>query len=159
IDLERRQVVVNFELLERMGVADSLMVVLAHELGHHVRFPHTLGLAAQLMVLERRLIPALRQSLTNLFFDLQVNEVVGRTHAEDVCRVYRGFLALDEERVTPMFWFYLAIYEELWGKRLLPPAQETEMERDYPGCRGEARMFAQTFYSLDDPYLSFVYFC
>lgn len=162
IDLASRQVVVNFRLLERIGARDSLTAVLAHEIGHHVRFPHTLGLAAELEVMERDLIPLLAASLTNLFFDLQVNEVVGQTRAGELAAVYRGFVARDAGAVTPLFHFYLAIYEALWGLPagdLAPAAGAAAMERDYPGWRGDARMFVQTFYTLDDVHLQFIYFC
>jgi hypothetical protein len=160
IDLAIRQVVVNFPLLAAIAPG-SLAAVLAHELGHHLRFPHTLGLSAQLAVLEQRLIPGLKQSLTNLFFDLQVNEEVGRTRAAELADVYRGFLRRDPE-VSPVFHFYLAIYEELWGLpagSLLPVASEEPLERQYPGIRADARMFAQTFWALPSTYLQFVYFC
>jgi hypothetical protein len=162
IDPETRQVVVNIPKLLSIGAGKSLAAVLAHEIGHHVRFPHTLGLAAELQVLERRLIPGLRQSLTNLFFDLLVNEHVGRTHAEDLCRVYRGFLREAGGETSPLFFYYLAIYEELWGKEpgnLVPAAQVAPMEKAYPGCRADARLFVQTFYSLGEVHLQFVYFC
>jgi len=163
IDLETRQVVVNLKLLAEMGAATSLTAVLAHEIGHHVRYPHTLGLAAALEVMERRLIPGLKQSLTNLFFDLLVNESVGRTRAEELCAVYRGFVGQGKAvDVSPLFFFYLAIYEELWGKEpgaLVPKALIPKMEGDYPGCRADARVFAQTFYDLEGIYLQFAYFC
>lgn len=160
IDMVRRQVVVNLALLQRLGVWTSLPAVLAHEVGHHVRFPHTLGLSAALEVLEQRLLPGLGQSLTNLFFDLQVNEVVGRTHAEQLCAVYRAFTK--DEAPGPVYGFYLAAYEELWGLApgaLSSAAASAKLEEEYPGFRGEARMFAQTFWALDDVYLQFVYFC
>ena len=159
IDLAIRQVVVNYELLAELGAADSLEAVLAHEVGHHVRFPHSLGLVAELHTMEQRLIPLLGASLTNLFFDLQVNEVVGRTHAEALMAVYRGFLTRGP--VAPLFYFYLAIYEELWGRPpgdLAPPSMAAAMEHDFPGCRADARVFAQTFYALDDTRLQFIYF-
>jgi hypothetical protein len=173
IDLARRQVFVHFELLARMGARDSLTAVLAHEIGHHVRFPHTLGWDAELRVLEQRLIPGLGQSLTNLFFDLQVNEYVGRTHAEALCAVYQGFLRTPDKRkernqgekqgeTSPLFCFYLAIYEELWRKApgdLVPRGQLEPLEKAYPGFRAQARMFVQTFYALPDPRLQFLYFC
>ena len=158
IDLKARQVVVNFPKLVEIGARGSLTAVLAHEIGHHVRYPHTLGLAAQLELLEKRLIPGLGQSLTNLFFDLLVNEHVGRTRARELADVYRGF---QTEEPTPLFWLYLAIYEELWGPDAGPmvtPESEAKMEARFAGCRAEARMFAQTFYSLPDMYLQFVYF-
>ncbi len=126
IDLETRQVVVNFPLLEKMGAMSSLTAVLAHEIGHHVRFPHTLGLAAALQVLEQRLIPGLRQSLTNLFFDLLVNEVVGRTRDAELSAVYRGFLEKGKGEASPLFCYYLAIYEELWTRDDLVPAAQRD---------------------------------
>ncbi|RKH07319.1 hypothetical protein D7X74_33065 [Corallococcus sp. CA047B] len=168
IDMVRRQVFVHFELLDRMGARDSLTAVLAHEIGHHVRFPHTLGWDAELRVLEQRLLPGLGQSLTNLFFDLQVNEFVGRTHAEALCEVYRGFLRAPDKGqdpaggTTPLFCFYLALYEELWRKEpgdLVPRGRLEKLEQDYPGFRSQARLFVQTFYALPDPRLQFLYFC
>lgn len=171
IDLGRRQVFVHFDLLVRMGARDSLTAVLAHEIGHHVRFPHTLGWDAELRVLEQRLIPGLGQSLTNLFFDLQVNEFVGRTHAEALCEVYRGFLrtphtrkdkTADKGGPSPLFSFYLALYEELWRREpgdLVPRDQLEQLEQAYPGFRAQARMFVQTFYALPDARLQFLYFC
>jgi hypothetical protein len=162
IDLATRRIVVNLGLVRKLGIEASLTAILAHEIGHHVRFPHTLGLVAALEVLERRLIPGLRRSLTNLYFDLQVNEVVGHQRAEALCAVYRAFNARPGAVLTPLFCFYLAIYEELWGPRargLVGPEDGRKMDADYPGWRGDARMFAQTFYALDDNYLSFVYFC
>ncbi|QDE87726.1 hypothetical protein BHS06_01505 [Myxococcus xanthus] len=162
IDLVKRQVFVNFKLLETMEATGSLTAVLAHEIGHHARFPHTLGWDAELRVQEQRLVPGLKQSLTNLFYDLQVNEVVGRTHAEALCAVYRGFQRVQGGEMSPLFFFYLAIYEELWGLppgNLVPAAQLEPMEQRYPGVRAEARMFAQTFYALPSGKLQFLYFC
>ncbi len=109
IDLVTRQVVVNLPLLEKLGAAKSLTAVLAHEIGHHVRFPHSLAVAASLQLLEKRLIPGLAQSLTNLFFDLLVNEFVGRTRADELARVYQGFVK-DTKEPIPLFCFYLAVY-------------------------------------------------
>jgi hypothetical protein len=161
IDLATRQVVVNLPLLEKLGALSSLTAVLAHEIGHHVRFPHSLALAASLQLLEKRLIPGLRQSLTNLFFDLLVNEFVGRTCKDELCQVYQGFLK-DKGPPPPLFCFYLAAYEELWGKpagHLVPRRSLAVMNNAYPGWRAEARVFVQTFYSLPNVHLQFVYFC
>ncbi|MBU8895667.1 hypothetical protein DRW03_20250 [Corallococcus sp. H22C18031201] len=163
IDLVKRQVFVNFELLVDLGARDSLTAVLAHEIGHHVRFPHTLGWDAELRVLEQRLLPGLKQSLTNLYFDLQVNEYVGRTHAPALCAVYQGFLRRPGSAPpSPLFCFYLALYEELWGLppgHLVPAERLAPLEEAYPGTRAEARVFAQTFYSLSEPREQFLYFC
>jgi hypothetical protein len=164
IDLETRQVVVNLAQLERMEALESLTAVLAHELGHHVKYPHTLALAASLILLEKRLIPGLQQSLTNLFFDLLVNEHVGRTRHQELCAVYRGFQKQlkPKQKMSPVFCFYLAVYEELWNLEpgaLLPGDQLPELERHYPGFRSDAKVFAQTFYGVAGIHRQFVYFC
>jgi hypothetical protein len=162
IDLKTRQVVLDFGVLEKIGAAGCLTAVLSHEVGHHVRFPHSLGLMARLQVLEKLLLPMASRSLVNLFFDLQVNEVVGRSYADDLCLVYRGFLARDPEGVTPLFAFYLATYEELWSREpgdLIGADLEQKMGERFPGWCAEARLFAQTFYALPDVYLQFIYFC
>jgi hypothetical protein len=160
IDLERRQVVVDFTQLVDLGAVDSLAAVLSHEVGHHVRYPHTLGLAAELELLQRRLLPYHGESLTNWFFDLLVNEVVGRTMADQLVAVYRGFARQAGDGATPFFRFTLEVYEELWGLREgeISPRLEA-FDNEYPGHRAEARVFAQTFWSLTDVHLQFVYFC
>ncbi|MCC6464879.1 MAG: hypothetical protein IT463_06010 [Planctomycetes bacterium] len=162
IDLNTRQVRVNFGLLDQHGIRHCLPGILAHELGHHVRFPHTLRLAADLHLMEKRLLPGLSSSLTNLFFDLQVNEVVGRTLHSQLCDVYRSFRRQAADTGNPVYNFYLAIYEELWALPagdLLPEGATEAMNKAYPGWRIEARVFAQTFYALADDYLQFAYFC
>lgn len=162
IDLETRQVVVNYPLLARLGARGSLTAVFAHEIGHHVRFPHTLGEAAQLQALEKRLIPGLGHSLTNLFYDLLVNEQVGRTHAGQLAAVYRGFTSAPGAEITPLFGFYLAVYEELWGLpegSLFARERASALEKEYPGFRADARQFVQTFYDLATVQRQLVYFC
>ena len=163
IDLNLRQVVVNFAMLAHLRANDSLEAILAHEIGHHIAFPHTLGLMAQLEILEGQLLPNLQSSLLNLFFDLQVNELVGRTLADQLCMVYIGHRATFENKPpSALFDFYLACYEELWGKppgTLVAPARLEAMEHLFAGWRGEARMFVQTFYALPDVFLQFIYFC
>ncbi len=162
IDLATRQVFVNFELLDRVGARASLAAVLAHEVGHHVQYPHTLGQVARLRVLESQLMPVGSPSLLNLFFDLQVNEVVGRTMADDLCRVYHGFSRLADARMAPLFCFHLAIHEELWAKNpgtLVPDKHRSQMDTRFPGWQADARVFADTFFALPGAHLQFVYFC
>ena len=162
IDLKTRQVVVNYQLLSAMGAENSLEAVLAHEIGHHVAFPRSLGELAKLEVMERQLMPELGSSLVNLFLDLQINEFVGRTQAEELSAVYRGFRNHHNTSPNPIFSFYLAIYEELWGLEeadLVGKGASKWMGETYPSWRADALIFAQTFYDLPDTYLQFVYFC
>lgn len=162
IDLEERQVVVNVQHLVRIGATDSLPAIFAHEVGHHVEFPRTLQLLAELEVLERRLLPDYPDSLVNLFLDLQVNEVVGRKWPDQVCSVYRGSRQNSAGPPGPIYAFYLAVYEELWDRTagsLVGGEGVGRMDDEFPGWRAEARMFAQTFWGLPETHLQFVYFC
>src|SRR5689334_15447317 len=73
IDLSTRDVVVNPEQVARLGCKDSLEGILAHELGHHLRYPHSLATQARLELLEREILPIRGYSLLNLFTDYLIN--------------------------------------------------------------------------------------
>src|SRR4051812_43299022 len=57
IDLLSRQVSLNADLILAKKLTGSIEAILAHEIGHHVRFPGTLQTQARLRILERSLIP------------------------------------------------------------------------------------------------------
>lgn len=163
IDLGTRQVVVNFAHLHRIGALDAIPAVLAHEIGHHVRWPSTLAQAAELEVLQRLLLPRYGGRLVNLFYDLLINEFVGRRWADQLAAVYRGDAREAKPgSFGPLFTFYLAVYEELWGlpeRDLLGKAGSKTLDQMLPGWRNRARVFAQTLYALPDVRTQFVYFC
>ena len=48
---------VNAEMILKNGLGDTLEAILAHEVGHHVRFPATMQTHARLRLLERSLVP------------------------------------------------------------------------------------------------------
>ena len=163
IDLSNRQVVVNFAHLHRIGALESVPAIFAHEIGHHIRWPNTLAQAAELEILQRALLPTYGGRLVNLFYDLLINEFVGRRWSAALANVYRGDAREQKPgSFGPLFTFYLTIYEELWGlpeKDLLQRAGHGEMERRLPAFRERARVFAQTLYALPDVRVQFVYFC
>jgi len=127
IDLGSRETRVNLGLLERRGVRDRLLCVLAHEVGHHIRHPHTLLAARRMQLFVRTELPALVRSvaarrarpeeaarlaqllqlapkggldfLVNLFLDVLIN----RDMAEEDARVpgfQEDFVALYRALVT-----------------------------------------------------------
>jgi len=65
--------------------------LLAHEIGHHVRFPGTLQTQARLRILERSLIPFDDYSVINLFTDLMINERLGLALKDQMVQVYQAF--------------------------------------------------------------------
>lgn len=167
IDLRARQVFVNHRLVHDKGLADSILALLAHEVGHHVRYPGSLAVDARLRMLERPLLPFPRYSAVNLFTDLMINEQLGRTLAPQLAAVYRCFTAeaafhVEEQwKRDPAFLFYLAVYEELWRLptgELIGPAQPA-FASAFPGYRAEAHVLAQDLFRFGpNVYAQFLYF-
>jgi hypothetical protein len=167
IDLRSRQVTVNAELILKNELVDSLEAILAHEVGHHVRFPATMQTNARLRLLERTLVPDDDYSLINHFTDLLINEQLGDRLREPLMKVYRSFTvepAFHGEggwKRDPGFVFYLAIYEELWDLEsgaLMGPATAAFSEA-FPAYRAEARVLACNVFALGpNLYAQFLYF-
>src|SRR5262245_36586044 len=66
IHLGTRQVSLNHRLLRRKHLLGCIEAILAHEVGHHVRYPATLAVQARLRLLEKTLLPLKDYSLINL---------------------------------------------------------------------------------------------
>ncbi len=152
IDLKTRRIFFQPRFLQRHKVEHALPGLLAHELGHHLEHPHTLGVSADLLLAGQSLFTAFSPLFLNLFFDLLINEKLGRDEE------LRGHLqalyrAGQEGTPSPLFAFYLAIYDALWETpRLLSPQTKA-------ADREKAELFAQTFFGLSSVYDQFTYFC
>ena len=85
---------VNAQMILKNDLGDTLEAILAHEVGHHVRFPATMQTHARLRLLERTLVPFDDYSLINLFTDLMINERLGdrlrEPLIESLPRLHRG---------------------------------------------------------------------
>jgi len=161
IDLRSRQVCLNAKCILEKDLASTLEALLAHEIGHHVRYPGSLAVWARLRLMERTLIPLDDFSLLNLFTDLLVNEQLGPFYRHDFARVYRAFTREANWRQDPSFLFYLAVYEELWQLEpgdLMGPSR-ARFERTYEGYRAQAHVLAQDLFHLGpNVYTQFLYF-
>src|SRR5689334_7260228 len=91
IHLGTRQVAVHHSLILEKGLVDCVEGILAHEVGHHVRYPATLSTQARLRLLEKPLLPFKDYSVINLFTDLLINEFLGRHLKGQLARVYQAF--------------------------------------------------------------------
>jgi hypothetical protein len=167
IDLRSRQVTVNAEMILKNGLGDTLEAILAHEVGHHVRFPATMQTQARMRLLERSLVPFDDYSLINHFTDLMINERLGERLRIPLMKVYRSFTAEaafhGEARWKrdPAFLFYLAVYEELWGLEAgaLMGAAAGAFGEMFPAYRAEARVLAENLFALGpNLYTQFLYF-
>ena len=153
IDLTTRRVTVNPRKVEELKAVGSLEAILAHELGHHLRYPHSLATQARLELFERELLPIHGYSLLNLFTDYLINTDLGRDRElmVQLAAVYRGVsLTARSCEEDPAFIFYLTCFEEAWG---LPPRDLTRdagaaLEQRFPGCRAEAQLLAQELPNL-----------
>jgi hypothetical protein len=161
IHLGTRQVALNGrEILDR-GLADCIEALLAHEIGHHVRYPGSLAVDARLQLLEKSLIPIEGYSLLNLFTDLLINERLGAWYRDPFVRVYQAFPPQDGCDRDPAFLFYQAVYEELW--RLEPGSllggAGPRFGRSYHNYRADAQLLAQNLFPLGpNLYTQFLYF-
>src|SRR5262245_35803503 len=101
IDLGTRQVALDLKMIRKHGLCDCLECILAHEVGHHVRYPGTLAVHARMRMLERSLLPFKEYTLTNLFTDLMINDALRPQYEEQLCRVYQAFTAENNWKADP----------------------------------------------------------
>lgn len=123
IDLATRQTHVNFHRLALMGVIDHLGCVLAHEVGHHIRYPHTLNEARRMIRFLREVARDLlwdgkgaveaskHDWLLNLFFDLLINDDLVDEHEAAFVAIFGAM----QGEWGLAFSFYVGIFEELWA--------------------------------------------
>jgi hypothetical protein len=172
IDLATREVAVNGRTIVEQGLVPCVEAILAHEVGHHVRYPGTMVVSARLQLLERQLIPMQGYNFANLFTDLLINaelaelaEPVGDSSPslrDDLIRIYQSFQSRKDWGRDSSFLFYLAVYEELW--RLEPGAlvgekQAAAMAARFPEHRADAQLMAQDLFRLGpNIYTQFIYF-
>ncbi|MCA9068094.1 MAG: hypothetical protein KDA84_04190, partial [Planctomycetaceae bacterium] len=167
IHLVSRQVSLNFPIIQEKNLIGSLEALLAHEIGHHVRYPGSLSVQARMRMLERSLLPFENFSLINLFTDLMINEHLGHKLRDQLVAVYQAFTGegafheKDKQEINPSFLFYMAIYEELWRMppgSLMGPYWESFAD-SFPGYRAEAQVLSQDVFHLGpNIYTQFLYF-
>lgn len=161
IHLGTRQITLAASTIVEKDLTGCVEALLAHEIGHHVRYPGTLAVSARMRIIERNLIPIEGYSLTNLFTDLMINERLGHELEDDLVRIYRSFDVAKGWEADPAFLFYLSVYEELWQRErgeLLGGARDAFSEA-YPGHRADAQLLAQDLFRLGpNVYTQFLYF-
>lgn len=165
IDLSTRRVVLNPARIGALDGLDCLEGLLAHELGHHLHYPHSLAVQARLELLERELLPIHGYSLLNLFSDFLINTDLARMQphlAKQFAKLYRGMGGdAKAAKADPAFFFYLTAFEEAWS---LPPRDLTgdagvQLEKDFPGCRAQAQALAEELPNLaPNLFTQFIYF-
>ena len=163
IDLTDRRVHINLKKIRAHQLDHCIVAILAHEVGHHLRWPKDLATYARLTVVERSLIPLDGFAASNLFTDLLINERLGHTFQAELAAVYRALGPYSVPKAkSDVFTFYLTIYEELWqlpAGALVGPDAATELHARHPAYRAEAHILSETLFQLGpDLHTQFIYF-
>ncbi len=156
IDLWTRQTHVNFGRLAELGVSEHLPCVLAHEVGHHIRYPHTNGEARRMRRFHREVLCDLLVTagdagkpekiaagnfdwVLNVFFDLLINDELSDEYEDSFVAI---FGALGKNRWSLSFAFYIVMFEELWNLApgaMVPEDASARLSKLDPDHRARAR--------------------
>ena len=167
IQLRTRQVTLNSQQILKYDLLSCIEGLLAHEVGHHVRYPGTLVVEARMRMLEKSIIPLDDYSLTNVFQDLMINDFLGHELREQFVKIYQAFAsdpAFHSEmrwKRDPAFLFYLSLYEVLWQLETgaLIGTPEAEFLAAFPGYRAEAHVLVNNLFRMEpNIYTQFLYF-
>jgi hypothetical protein len=123
IRLHDQTVFVNLETVDRLGLADHALAVLAHEIGHHVYVPGNLADNARMLAAIKPVLFGLPDDtahmVANLYGDLLLNDRLQRRAGVDIEAVYRRLRQATPDGSTSRTWkVYTRTYEHLWR---LPP--------------------------------------
>lgn len=146
IDLKTRDVFVDLETLEALGVPDTAATLLAHEIGHHLHHPRDRVTAARQLLLMFQVAPDLSPAILNLFNDLRIDHALPHDLAVDMQRFFAATTRTGViQRLDPTIAFFYAVYEAIWETRpgallgvLAAPLHEWS-----PGYRRHARAVAR----------------
>jgi hypothetical protein len=161
IDLRTRQVSINGDVLMAHGLLGAMEGILAHEIGHHTRYPGSLVTQVKMAMVERAVLPDPNVSVLNLFQDMLINEHLGHQIAPQLHAVYRSFNVERKEPMPGHFSFFLSIYEELWQlpRGDLRGPDHAAFNAEYPDAQADAQRVARTLFNLaPNVYTQLLYF-
>lgn len=136
IRLVDKSVVIDLEAIARLDLDDHAVVILAHEIGHHVLAPATATDSYRLIARLRAALPTLERHapmVANLYTDLLINDRLQRQAGLDIAGVYARMNDREPGPRSRLWALYMAIYESLWGLEkgsLGGPAGDPAMEGD-----------------------------
>jgi len=169
IDLKDRKTKVNYGWIERLGLGPEIRTIYAHEIGHHIRYPHTLVRSAKLAQKQRELLAFLMDKhlegrdrkkaspkhfdfLLNLFLDALINDELWRERKLPLPRVYQKLLQAIPNP-SAVYSFYMALYEALWKLEpghLVTKEISSELGRAKKDWRDDASLLARDLRSEDN---------
>lgn len=121
IRLDDQSIVVDLETVQKIGLGDYAVEILAHEIGHHVLAPGNISDQFRLLARIRKALPTLEQHaplVANLYTDLLINDRLqrqGELRMADIYRKMEAARTAEGDTGTNWVWaLYLRIYEHLW---------------------------------------------
>jgi hypothetical protein len=137
IRLKDSVVLINVEGIEKRGLAELGLPILAHEIGHHVYVPGNLSDHARCLAIIGRMLEGLPKHtvhlVANLWGDLLINDRLERRAQVPVSAVYRALEAGRQGEPTKTWTLYTRTYEVLWRTKpgtLGPKTDDPEIEAD-----------------------------
>lgn len=138
IRLDDQSIVVDLETVQKIGLDDYAVEILAHEIGHHILAPGNISDQFRLLARIRKALPTLEQHaplVANLYSDLLINDRLQRQGELRMADIYRQMEAVrtaEGNAETNWVWaLYLRIYEHLWrldkGDLLRAPLPEGKL--------------------------------
>ncbi|MCA9791363.1 MAG: VWA domain-containing protein [Candidatus Eremiobacteraeota bacterium] len=134
IRLNDQVICVSFAQIERFDLDSFALVILAHEIGHHVYTPGDLIDLGRCMGRVRAALPTLEDSapmICNIYEDLLINDRLHRFHSLDVAGVYQAINRVNGGQGR-LWNLMMRIFEILWSlqRGTLAKAVEDQMEGD-----------------------------
>lgn len=107
-------IVISLPQVQRHGLENFGLEVLAHEIGHHILCPSDLADQGRMLTRMRRSLPTQEGSapfVANLYADLLINDRLQRHGSLRMAQIYQ---CLKQPGATRLWLFYMRIYELLW---------------------------------------------
>lgn len=118
IRLNDQSIVVDLAQVDKLGLHDYAVEVLAHEIGHHVLAPATVNDHFRLHARIHRGLPTLEKHapmVANLYTDLLINDRLQRQSQLRMEQIYQILCEKQRTLTKPGVWaLYMRIYEKLW---------------------------------------------
>jgi len=109
---------VNLLKIIELGLMDCGLLILAHEVGHHVLCPNSVVNMARMINIMKPVFGNIDQArlMENLYGDLLINDRLFTSRKLPMHKVYKIMMKNDKTLFADLLWkFYMRVYETLWS--------------------------------------------
>ncbi|MCA9780880.1 MAG: VWA domain-containing protein, partial [Candidatus Eremiobacteraeota bacterium] len=142
IRINDHSVRISLSQVEKYGLQDYGLEILAHEIGHHVFCPANLQEAGRAVALASLALPGYSNqapAIVNMWEDLLINDRLVRLHQQRHAHIYQRLNEHSADEPDKLWSLYMRAFEILWGlKKGRLCSQELE-----PAEEGDAYLVAR----------------